>query len=181
MLFRTKDLMITVLPRAAVSGDDVAKACLWETRICRSPSVCFYYTCLVGGTFPTTGDIFCRPHSVPTYWLQQTWQTDCTRPRTNPTFVGNQPWGTDCTRPHTLPPQWPCGPWSHDPCGPWSRDPWVINDREDLEALRQELKETLEQLDDLEKDLPSGIRTKDEARQIESVLRQVIRTAKGLK
>lgn len=173
MLFRTKDLMITVLPKASVSSDELAKVCLWESRICRSPSVCLYNTCLVGGTFPTLGDVFCGPHTLPTFWLQQTLHTDCTRPRTYPPYGGMQLWGNDCGRPHTNPPQLLCNPWSHDP--------WVINDREDLEALREELKDTLKQLEELEKDLPSGIRTKEEARQIESVLRQVIKAAKGLK
>jgi hypothetical protein len=68
---------------------------------------------------------------------------------------------------------------------PTLQDPWVLNDREDLVALRAELQDTLKQLTELEKTLPSGIRSKADAdaleRGLKEVLQQVGKTAKGLK
>src|SRR5205085_4030696 len=41
MRFKTKDLLVTVLPKATLDVQDFAKICLLRTNICRSPSVCF--------------------------------------------------------------------------------------------------------------------------------------------
>jgi hypothetical protein len=49
MKFRTKDLLVSVLPKAELDAADIAKICALHTRICFSPTLC------VGGTFQ------CRP------------------------------------------------------------------------------------------------------------------------
>src|SRR6476659_2024844 len=124
MHFRTKDLLITVLPKAATPGGELAEVCLWETRICNSPTICVYRTCMVGGTgMCPQRTTLCGPDT-------------CIR-RTPGTGVFG------CGFAHS------CGPGGSacDPtvfCPGGSQDPWVINDLEDLAELRLELKETLE-------------------------------------
>jgi hypothetical protein len=41
MEFKTKDLLVTVLPKTEIADKDLAKDCLWSTRICLSQA-CFY-------------------------------------------------------------------------------------------------------------------------------------------
>lgn len=154
-MFRTKDLVITVVPQ----GADVAQLhkCLWTTRICIRPTFgCFPFTCapltcrLLSGCGPT----FCQ------------WNTPC-----GPI--------TPCL-PHT-----PCGPFSpcglFSPCGPISPCPlqsagcpigtqcggvspvfddtrtplinppvFVVNEVADIKALRGQLDELQRQLGEFE-------------------------------
>lgn len=68
MRFKTKDLLVTVLPKATVDIRDIAKICYLRTHICRHPSVCFsptlcgtcshFYSCLctLHGTFGCLGN-----------------------------------------------------------------------------------------------------------------------------
>lgn len=154
-MFRTKDLVITVVPQ----GADVAQLhkCLWTTRICIRPTFgCFPWTCapltcrLLSGCGPT----FCQ------------WNSPCG-------IV------TPCL-PHT-----PCGPLSpcgaFSPCGPISPCPlqsaacpigtqcggvspvfddtrtqiinpavFVVNEVADIKALRGQLDELQRQLGEFE-------------------------------
>jgi hypothetical protein len=61
----------------------------------------------------------------------------------------------------------------------------VINDREDLIALREELRQTLNVLDELEPKMPVTIGSKADAEAIErglkEAIQQVNKAAKGLK
>lgn len=134
MHFRTKDLLITVLPRYAAKNPELEKRCLLHTRICTAPTLCVAATCLAGGsmmlpcphgTFGTgmRGDC---PRTSYTDWTEF-----ITCPRFSFTITGLT-----------------------GMCAPVSQDPWVINDQEDLKVLREELNETLEQLKQLETALP---------------------------
>ncbi len=170
MQFSTKDLMITVLPKAGISNADLTRICLWHTRICTSPTFCQYRTCLVGGTL--LGGLGTCVISC----------TKCTGGQTITTILHGCLVG--CGVAHS------CGAGGSacDPtvfCPGGSQDPWVLNDREDLVALRVELQDTLKQLNELEKTLPSGIRSKADAEALErglkEVLQQVGKTAKALK
>lgn len=71
------------------------------------------------------------------------------------------------------------------PFRPGSQHAMVINDREDLVALRGELQEALKQLDELEEKMPLTIASKAEAEALErglkEVIQQVSKAAKGLK
>lgn len=170
MQFSTKDLMITVLPKAAVSNADLAKICIWHTRICTFPTFCHYRTCLAGGSWG------CAYRSVAC--------THCTHGKTVPTITIAHGCLEGCGFANS------CGAGGSacDPtifCAGGSQDPWVLNDLEDLITLRAELQDTLKQLNELEKTLPSGIRSKAEAEALanglKEVIQQVNKTAKGLK
>lgn len=50
-------------------------------------------------------------------------------------------------------------------------DPWVIQDLEDLVTIRGELTNTLRQLDDIAKELPTGITTRAQADELEANLK----------
>jgi uncharacterized protein involved in exopolysaccharide biosynthesis len=78
-----------------------------------------------------------------------------------------------------------CGPGRSacDPtifCPGGSRDPFVIQYIEDLVALRDELKETLERLGAIEKEgLPSSIGSKAEADALEQSLNEALKQVKA--
>lgn len=120
MRFRTKDLMITVVPRVPPGIDpDLENLCLLGTRICAAPLSHVLITCPCNS---------CPRTSIPTL---------CTDAAV------------------TL-------------------DAWIINDREDLAVLRTELKETLKQLDQIQRKLPSGLRTKKNAKAVTDALGSLI-------
>lgn len=167
MQFRTKDLLITVLPKSPVADADLARVCLWHTRICTAPTFCQFRTCMVGGSWGCPhGTIFCPRNTEGTGMCPRNTERDVCG-YANSCGVGGSA----------------CDPTIFCPGG--SLDPWVLNDLEDLVTLRVELQETLKQLTELEKALPSGIRSKDDAaaleRGLKEVLEQVGKTAKRLK
>jgi hypothetical protein len=160
MQFSTKDLMVTVLPKAGVSSAELAKICLWHTRICTYPTFCHFRTCLIGGSWCG----FCS--------LQISCAA-CSIAGTVGCGVFNS-----CGADRSV-----CDPTIF--CIGGSQDPWVIRDLEDLVTLRTELQDTLKQLAELEKSVPSAIRSKADAdaleRGLSEVIQQIRKTAKGVK
>jgi hypothetical protein len=150
MQFKTKDLLVTVLPKAA-ADQEIAKLCLLRTFYCRYPTFCIS---------PTR---FCGPCSIRISCL-------CTLHGTFGCGFGNS-----------------CGPGNSacDPtilCAGGSVDPWVIQDPEDLVAVRRELQETLAKLDEIEKEgLPGSIRTRAEADALEASLTQALEQVRAQK
>ncbi len=118
MRFLTKDLMITVLPRAGVSGADLPEKCYWQTRICMAPTYC------QGETYEAAMTCRC-PHNT---------------------------WGTGSIT---------------------QEQAFVINDREDLIALRTELQETIDQLKKIQKTIPSGVKSEADAKKLAAALTEV--------
>lgn len=156
MHFRTKDLLITVLPRYAGSNPELEKRCLLHTRICTAPTLCVAITCFAGGTinFPCPRATFWAgrmgpPPDCPHTTYETDWTPFITCPKFS--FTGTRFTGI---------------------CAPVSQDPWVINDKEDLAILRADLDDTLEQLKELEKELPSGLG--NNAKEVAEGLSQVI-------
>lgn len=156
MEFRTKDLMITVLPREA----DIAKACLLHTKYCINPT----FDCGCSLKSPYT----CRPFTHPCGFI-----TDPCGPFTQVT----------CGLPshcQILSPWNTCGPISPY-CGGGSicgySDIRVIQRVEDIAAVREDLKATLKSLDDLEKSglppQPSAGELADVESRLESALKEV--------
>jgi hypothetical protein len=68
MRFKTKDLLVTVLPKTGISEQEIAKVCLLRTHICKNPTICFSPTlcghcsfhlsclCTFQGTFGCPGN-----------------------------------------------------------------------------------------------------------------------------
>jgi len=170
MNFKTKDLMVTVLPK--VTNEALAKVCLLNTHICRHPTL----TCVHGCTF----FVSCGHCSV-----QLSACGHCSYFQTclHCSVFGSG--GGGCGFAHS------CGPGGSacDPtifCAGGSRDPFVIEHLEDLVALRAELQDTLKRLDAIQKEgLPSSIGSKSEANALEQsltdALEQVRAAKKGLK
>lgn len=141
MHFNTRDLLITLVPKARQSDPDLEKVCLWHTRICVSPSFCQFLTCLAGASL--------EPMPCP-----------------HASMGFQRGYGTPCNCPHTT---------IANQCFPVSHEPWVINDREDLLALRTELQEALKQLNDLRTKIPSGIRTPEEKKRVVGALTDALK------
>jgi hypothetical protein len=164
MNFKTKDLMVTVLPK--VTNEELAKVCLLNTHICRHPTL----TCAQGCTF----FISCGHCSV-----QFSACGFCSYLHTcvQCSFVASG----GCGFAHS------CGPGGSacDPtifCPGGSRDPFVIEHMEDLVALRAELQETLKRLDTIQKEgLPSSIRTTAEANALEQSLSDALEQVRAAK
>ena len=199
MRFKTKDLLVTVLPKATM-GEELAKACLLHTAVCINPTLCT----------PQSG--------CPVHTLCQN-PTLCHNPSLchYPTLCQNpsvcQP--TVC---HTLSCHYPsvCGPCSQlisclgcslkithitvgcgfgnscgaggSACDPTdfcfgSGEPWVIEHLEDLVSLRADLRETVAQLDRIEKagDLTSSIKTRAEAEALEASLTEALKNVQAAK
>lgn len=160
MRFKTKDLMVSLGPKLEL-GDAERRFCLTNTRICVNPSlVCrpVTFECPDRTHITCFGGTFnCNPCSI---------QVTCAR-----TFGcgGNS-----------------CGPGNSacDPtifCGGSWTD-WVIEDLEDIAAIRKDLTETLAQLDALQTaGLPSAIRTKADAEAIERSLTEALEQVRAQK
>jgi hypothetical protein len=159
MEFKTKDLLVTVLPKTELPTKELERLCLLRTCICGFHSYCFQYscynrTCLYVGSF-------CGICSV----------------------IGTG--GGGCGILHSCGPGFSaCDPTVICPGG--SYDPFVIRHIEDLASIRAELQDTLKKLDEVEKaGLPSAIRSKSEADALESglteILEQIRNAKKGLK
>lgn len=163
MEFRIKDLMIAVVPKEAELAH-----CFWRTRICVFPTycrfaTCFHFTCLgatcightcFGHTHNCPPITFCHPFSCIGF-------TPCPVHTICPTHSQCPVHASICAC-SVLPSQ--CGPVSGCPgalsacpggsvvCPGFSGDPpFVIERLEDIKVLREELNQTLKQLDELEK------------------------------
>jgi hypothetical protein len=174
--FKTKDLLVTVLPKL---DKELAKACLLQTRICRFPTIeCPANTfhcrqpslCVAPTRCPACSNFIsqtCRPCSVVVscFGCSAAISGGCGA------FNSCGPDGSVC-----------------DPtifCIGGSSEPWVIRDLEDLATLRTELQETLKGLEEMARDLPSGITSRAEAdaleRSLTDALKHVQAAKKGLK
>jgi hypothetical protein len=165
MRFKTKDLLVTVLPAAV--DKEVAKICLLHTVICKFPT----FHCGQGPTicFCTLSPTICHFCSVPPTICQ----------------ICSFQFSGGCQLLAS------CGPGvsacdATVICPGGSRDPFVVQHMEDLVALRAELQETLKQLDVMAKEgLPSSIGSKAEAdaleRSLTAALEQVRAAKKNLK
>jgi hypothetical protein len=62
-----------------------------------------------------------------------------------------------------------------------SSDPWVVQNPEDLVAIRSELEATLKSLEGLEKELPSAVGSKAEAAALERGLTEALDQVRAAK
>jgi hypothetical protein len=161
MQFKTTDLLVTVLPKSEIADKDLAKICLWGTRICR---------------FPT---FHCGPLSC--YRVSIGCGTVCSLNQTCGYCSLFGTGGGGCHFLHS------CGPGGSacDPtifCAGGSRDPFVIQHMEDLVALRAELQTTLKSLDVLQKEgLPSALGSKADAEALERGLTEALEQVRAAK
>lgn len=172
MQFTTKDLLVTVLPKTEPA--DIAKYCLFRTGICRYPT--FYHgTCCLFNS--------CTIASPCGHCSAQVTCINCTLYITCGICSGYGTVGcgilNSCGRGGSA-----CD--ATDLCPGGSRDPYVIKELEDLAKLRTELKETLTQLDQIEKQgLGPAIQSRAEAESLErsltDALAQVKKAKDGLK
>lgn len=158
MRFKTKDLMVTVLPQA--TEVEIAHACRLGTILCLHPTICVRPSCLglTRHCHPCSLFVSCLCTNLVTRVGCAGFTVDPITPVCNPTIA----------------------------CGGGTREPWVIENLEDLVALRDELTQTLKELDAIEKEgLASGIRTAAEAEALErglnEALDQVRKAKKNLK
>ncbi len=175
--FKTKDLLVTFLPKAKPVDKQAATACLFRTVICRYPTIgCLHGTCIgvsVGcgnncSLFGTCG--YCS--IIGTCGACSVLGTCgvCSIHGTIGCGILNS-----------------CGPGRSvcDPtifCPGGSRDPFVIEHAEDLVALKAELQEALKGLDAIQKEgLPSVIDSKAEAETLERGLTEALDQVRSAK
>jgi hypothetical protein len=158
MHFKTKDLLVTVLPKAEIADAELAKLCLLRTFICRYPTIIdCRFSCLIRGSF-------CG---------------GCSRLLTLCDFCSWQGTG-GCGFFNS------CGP-GGSACDPTrfcygSGDPFVIQNLEDLATLKAELQATLKSLDAIQKEgLPSSIGSKSEAEALERGLTEALEQVRSAK
>lgn len=149
MPFKNRDLLVNLLPQAGLDVERLRKFCLFRSNVCRWPTFCVHRTCL------NLASLNCGGCSL----LVSVNCGGCSLLGTAGCGVLNScgPGGSAC-----------------DPtifCGGGS-DPFVIEDLEDLVTLRRELQDTLARLDQLEKELPSGIETRADAEAMERSLNE---------
>lgn len=161
MQFKTKDLLVTVLPKNEITEADLAKLCLLRTFICRNP------------TFQCFNPTYCQRGSLDCYhasWCGRITYCACTLLLTG-----------GCGFAHS------CGPGNSacDPtifCPGGSRDPFVLQDLEDLTTLRAELQATLKSLDAIQKEgIPGTVATKRDAEAMERGLTDALEQVRAAK
>lgn len=158
MQFRTKDLLVTALPKAALTEVELAKLCLFHTAICHFPTYCHAPT------------LWCEPCSI------RISQCFCSLHGTFGCGFGNScgPGGSACD-PTIITCVGTRG------C-PGSLDPWLIRDKEDLVAIRKDLQETLTRLDAIEKEGSVGpVHTRAEADALEASLTAALEQVRAQK
>lgn len=182
MRFRTKDLLVTVLPKAEAASQELAKVCLLHTAACINPTLCHIPSlCLSPTQCPY--HTLCR---IPTLCHHPSLCGPCSQ-------LISCPGGT-CIGGTCIQTQGGCGFFGScggpggsacDPtyfCIGGSQEPWFLRDREDIVALRAELQETLKQLDELEKSGIEGeIRSKADAEAMERSLTEALEKVQALK
>lgn len=172
MRFNTKDLLVTVLPKADTSAQ--AQACLLHTGICVSPTLCISPS-VCSPTFCHVPSLchaptVCHTPSLCGLCSVQITCAVCSFQGTYGCGFGNScgAGGSAC-----------------DPtvfCAGGSQDPWVIRDPEELAKIRQELKDTVAQLDALEKaGLPGSIQTREQADAVEKGLTEALEQVRAQK
>ena len=176
MQFKTKDLLVTVLPK--LEDAEIAKVCLFHTFICKHPTIvnCLHQTCILN-TYTGCG----RCSLFITCGYCSHFQTFCNACSLLVSCIGCSVavsagchFGNSCG----------AGGSACDPtifCG-ISNDPFVIEHLEDLITLRAELQDTLKRLDAMQKEgLSSGIGTKAEAEAIEKGLNEALEQVRAAK
>ena len=156
MQFKTKDLLVTVLP-AGIAKENLL--CLFQTHICKSPTIigCYIYGTLCGyrGTCGFCSLMTCR---------------FCSIAISGGCYLNNScggPGGSACD------PTYICY---------GTGDPYVIENLEDLATLRTELQATLKSLDAMEKEgLPGSIGSKSEAEAMERGLTAALEQVRAAK
>ena len=177
MQFKTKDLLVTVLPKTEPA--DIARLCLFRTGICRYPTFhqgtcCLFNSCTIVSP--------CGHCSVQVTCIGCSIHFTCPGGSCGVCSVlGTVGCGIlgSCGRGGSA-----CD--ATDICPGGSQDPFVIRDVEDLAKLRTELKDTLKSLDEIEKEgLPTAIQSRAEAEALErsltEALAQVKKAKEGLK
>jgi hypothetical protein len=156
MQFKTKDLLVTVLPKAEISAADLAKYCLLRTVICRHPTLCANFTC-------AGGSVNCGICS---------WLSPC---------LCSVNFSHGCGIAHSCGPgNSACDPTRICPGG--SRDPFVIEHLDDLTTLKTELQATLKSLDSIQKEgLTPSIGSKKEADALERSLTEALEQVRAAK
>jgi len=157
MQFKTKDLLVTVLPAGSAKENIL---CLFQTRICRYPTLhgCNLYHTLCGicSRFGTCGF--------------------CSVAISGGCHIAN----SFCIANSCGPRSFVCDPTNICPGGSW--DPYVIENLEDLATLRTELQATLKSLDAMEKEgLPGSIGSKSEAEALERGLTAALEQVRAAK
>jgi hypothetical protein len=149
--FRVKDTLVTVLPRADTAASaELAKVCIWRTRICIWPTFC-HGTCWCSFVSP------CRWGSCDQTFIER----------------GGCGFARSCGAGGSA-----CDPTQF--C--FGTDPFVINDKEDLVTLRNELGETLKRLDEVERSgLTSGLTSKAQAEELEKNLSEALEQVRAAK
>lgn len=156
MRFKTKDLLVSVMPNREISEELKAKLCLWHTRICIRPTL--WCRWLTWNCHPCT--------------LLFTWCHHCSIAGTVGCGAFNScgPDGSVCD------PTIFCG----------GHSIWMIEDPADLVTLKEEMNGVLKQLDKLQKEgLPAEFSSRsdfDAAEEaLEGALNELRRQKKGTK
>ena len=184
MRFKTTDLMVTVLPRPELSRD-LAKLCLFHTKICRSPT----FNCPGCSLLVTC--LGCSAN--PTCWgcsIQHTCGACSVAISCAGCSVAISHCGTGCSVLASIgcfgnscgPGGSACDP-TMVPCFGGSRDPFVFEHLEDLVALKADLQDTLKQLDAIQKEgtLPSALKSKADADALEKSLTEALDQVRAAK
>ena len=159
MQFKTKDLLVTVLP-AGIAKENIL--CLFQTHICKSPTI---IGCAIHGTFCALRATYCGFCSL----------------RVTCGYCSIAFSGGGCYLFNS------CGGPGGSACDPTyicygSGDPYVIENLEDLATLRTELQATLKSLDAIEKEgLPGSIGSKSEAETLERGLTAALEQVRAAK
>jgi hypothetical protein len=169
MRFKTKDLMVSVTPKAEVAEADLAKVCALYTHICFSPTWCFNQTGLppdlgppcppcsltpsLGACGPCSFGPTCLPCSGYYTWGYYTWQ--CPESTANVACA--------VSRPEFVPTL------------------LRIISPEDIGTLRAELRKTQAKLDEIEQAGLMGIQTLAEAEAYEAGLKEALQQVQAAK
>lgn len=157
--FKTKDLMVNVAPKAEVAAADLAKLCALHSHICFAPTFCHQFTC-----HPFLSH--CPHYSI-----------GCGHCSFLPSLCGR------CSQ---FISQIEC-PGITAECTAGSKitifDPTIfIRDREDIAVVREQLRETLAKLDEIERGgLPGDIQTRAEADAVEAGLKEALEQVQAAK
>lgn len=155
MQFKTKDLLVTVLPKAEISQAELAKYCLLRTIICRNPTLCANFSCGIA-----TANCGCS------------WLSPC---------LCTVNFSHGCGFAHSCGPgNSACDPTKICPGG--SRDPFVIESLDDLTTLKTELQATLKTLDSIQKEgLTAPLASKKDAEAFERSLTEALEQVRAAK
>jgi hypothetical protein len=156
MEFRTKDLLVTALPKAFTERD-ILQHCLFHTIICHHPTLCHAPTLHCSPCTALVSNCFCSQHGT----------FGC--------------FGNSCGAGGSA-----CDPTVITCFGsrgcPGSFEPWVVRGLEDLTTVRKELQETLTRLDAIEKENDFGaLRTRAEADSLEASLTAALEQVRAQK